>query len=160
MQKRSHMHIRDPVVRIRDWWIIETKNKNGTICWVALLCRSWLFLGKATWISHWRRNPNGTIKLFKKKKKVGGGVGWFHCIPSYPSLSHDYLGLVRPVLKSCFIVSSGWELIRAMLPLNMMPVYWRFSPLETHQLLIYTWIKQGSWGQRAFLPGNSPPKKV
>ena len=53
-------HIKDPVVHVRGWWIMESlKCPACTVGWVAQLCRSWLSLGKATRISH-GRNPIGT----------------------------------------------------------------------------------------------------
>ena len=63
-------HVKDPVVHVRVWWIMETpkkkKKKNHPACsvgWVAQLCRSWLSPAKATRISH-GRNPIETIQLF------------------------------------------------------------------------------------------------
>ena len=56
-------HVKDLVVHVRDRWILETlKHSACTAGWVARLCRSWLFPGQATRISH-GRNPNGTIQL-------------------------------------------------------------------------------------------------
>ena len=58
------VHIKDPVVHVRVLWITETvKHPACTVGWVALLCCSWLTLGKATPISD-GRNPNETIQLF------------------------------------------------------------------------------------------------
>ena len=45
----------------------QLKRPVCTVGWVARLCRSWLFPGKATRISH-GRNPIGTIQLYKNKK--------------------------------------------------------------------------------------------
>ena len=56
-------HVKDPVVNVRVRWIMETlKHPACTVGWVARLCRSWLFPGKATRVSH-RRNPIGTKQL-------------------------------------------------------------------------------------------------
>ena len=56
-------HVKDPVVYVRDRWIVETlKHPACTVGWVARLCCSWLSPGKATRISH-GRNPIGTIQL-------------------------------------------------------------------------------------------------
>ena len=54
-------HVKDPVVRVRVRWIMETvKHPARTVGWVVRLCRSWLSPGSATRISH-GRNPIGTI---------------------------------------------------------------------------------------------------
>ena len=56
-------HVKDPVVRVRVWWIMETlKHPASTIGWEGRLCRSWLSPGKATRNSH-GRNPIGTTQL-------------------------------------------------------------------------------------------------
>ena len=62
-------HVKDPVINVRVWWVVGKKPKHPacTVGWVALLCRSWLSLGRATRISH-ERHPIGTIQLLKKKK--------------------------------------------------------------------------------------------
>ena len=58
-------HVKDPVVRARVRWIMETlKHPACIVRWVARLCRSWLSLGKATRISH-GENPIGTMQLYK-----------------------------------------------------------------------------------------------
>ena len=60
--------VKDPVVHVRVWWIMETlKHPTCTLGWVAWLCCSWLSPGKATWIFH-GRIPIGTMQLLKKKK--------------------------------------------------------------------------------------------
>ena len=52
-------HIKDPGVHIRAQWIMETlKHPACTIGCIAQLCHNWLFLGRATQISH-GRNPLG-----------------------------------------------------------------------------------------------------
>ena len=62
--------VKDPVVHGRVLWIIETlQHLLCTVGWAAQLCRSWLSLGKATWISY-GRNPIGTILLYKVKVKL------------------------------------------------------------------------------------------
>ena len=39
-------HVKDPVVHVRVWWIMETlKHSACTVGWVARLCRSWLSPG-------------------------------------------------------------------------------------------------------------------
>ena len=64
----SCAHIRDPVVHVRVQWIMETlKHPAYIVVWAVWLRRSWISLGKATWISY-GRNPIGTIQLLKKKK--------------------------------------------------------------------------------------------
>ena len=56
-------HVKDPIVHVRVLWIMETlKHPACTVGWVAWHCCSWLSLGKATWISHWR-NPIWTVQL-------------------------------------------------------------------------------------------------
>ena len=61
--------IKDPIVHVGVQWIMEMlKLPACTVGWVAQLCRSWLSLGKATWISH-GRNFIGTIQLQNAKKK-------------------------------------------------------------------------------------------
>ena len=61
-------HVKDPVVHVRFRWIMETlKHPACTVGWVARLCRSCLFQGKATQISL-GRNPTATLQLLKKKK--------------------------------------------------------------------------------------------
>ena len=56
-------HIKYSLVRVRVWCIMETlKHPSCNVGWVTQLCRSWLSLGKATWISH-GRNPIGAIQL-------------------------------------------------------------------------------------------------
>ena len=55
-------HVKDPVVHVRVWWIVETlKHPACTLSWVARLCCSWLSPGKATRISHWK-SPIWTIQ--------------------------------------------------------------------------------------------------
>ena len=40
--QRSHMHVKDPVINVRFWWIIETlRHPECTAGWAAQLCRSW-----------------------------------------------------------------------------------------------------------------------
>ena len=56
-------HVKDPAVRVRVRWIMETlKHPAYTVGWIARLCRSCLSPAKATRISHGRNN-NGTIQL-------------------------------------------------------------------------------------------------
>ena len=44
-------HVKDPVVQVRVWWILETpKHPVCTVGWVARLCYSWFSSGKS--------NPN------------------------------------------------------------------------------------------------------
>ena len=57
------VHIKDPIVHVRVWWIMETLTHPAcTVGWKAKLCCSWLSQGKATRISH-GENPIGTIQL-------------------------------------------------------------------------------------------------
>ena len=67
-------HVKDPVVHVRVRWIMETlKHTACTVDWVARLCRSWLFPGKATRISH-VRNPSGAIHWSNKINKIYSGL--------------------------------------------------------------------------------------
>ena len=55
-------HVEDQIVHVRVRWVMETlKHPECTVGWVARLCRSWLFLGKATRISH---GDNTVVKSF------------------------------------------------------------------------------------------------
>ena len=64
------VHIKDPIVHVRVQWVMETlKHPACTVGWLAWLFRSWLSLGKATWISH-GRYLTGTIHLLKKKDPI------------------------------------------------------------------------------------------
>ena len=68
-------HVKDLVVQVRVQWIMETlKHPAYIVVWAVWLRRSWISLGKATWISY-GRNPIGTIQLLKIK----GGGGCFSC---------------------------------------------------------------------------------
>ena len=65
-------HVKDPGVYVRVGWIMETlKHPACTVDWVVPLCCGWPSPGKQerTCISH-GRNPNWTIQLFKKKKRL------------------------------------------------------------------------------------------
>ena len=63
-------HVKDHVVHVRVRWIMKTlKHPVCTAGWVARLCRSQLFPGKATRIFH-GTIPNGRIHLFGEKRKT------------------------------------------------------------------------------------------
>ena len=65
------MHVKDPVVHVRVWWIIETlKHPACTVSWVARLCRSWLSPRKATRISYGKKIPLGQYSCKKLKRKT------------------------------------------------------------------------------------------
>ena len=56
-------HVKDPVVRVRVRWSMETlKHPPCSLGWVVRLCRSWLFPGKATRISHGKNPGQYTCK--------------------------------------------------------------------------------------------------
>ena len=62
--------VKDYVVHVRIRWIMKTlKHPVSTAGWVARLCRSQLFPGKATRIFH-GTIPNGRIHLFGEKRKT------------------------------------------------------------------------------------------
>ena len=70
-------HIKDPVVHVRVWLIMETKKHPVcTVDQVAWLCCSWLSPKTAPQISQ-GRNPNGTTELKKEKES-----SWRRKIPS------------------------------------------------------------------------------
>ena len=72
-------HVKDPVVHVRVQWIMETlKHPACTLCWIALLCRSWLSPGEGNpnfpWEkSHWE-NVVVKSKKIKLKKYYDPGV--------------------------------------------------------------------------------------
>ena len=71
------VQVKHPVIHVRAEWIMETLKHPASIeSRVARLCRSWLFPGQVTWISH-GRNPNRTTQL---KKKLERSSEWFHGI--------------------------------------------------------------------------------
>ena len=62
-------HVKDPVVHVRGWWVIETLNHpECTVGWVVRHSRSWLSQGKATRISR-VRDANGTIQLLNQRQQ-------------------------------------------------------------------------------------------
>ena len=66
--QRSHLHIKDPAIHVRVWWIMETvEHPASTISWAACLLQL-AFPRETTQISH-GRNPSWTAQLLKKKKK-------------------------------------------------------------------------------------------
>ena len=67
-------HVKDPVVHVRVRWIMETlKHPACTLCWIALLCRSWLSPGEGNPNFPWRKfHLDSTVvktffKIIKKK---------------------------------------------------------------------------------------------
>ena len=63
------VHVNDPIAHVRVGWIMETlKHPACTLGWVVRLCQNWLSPGRQPKFPH-RKNPIGTIHLFKKKKK-------------------------------------------------------------------------------------------
>ena len=56
-------HVKDCVVYVGSWWIMETLKQPACIIgWIVQLCCIWLSPRKATQISH-RRSPSGTVQL-------------------------------------------------------------------------------------------------
>ena len=89
--KRSYTHVKDPVVRMRVRWIMETlTNSACSIDWVARLCHSWLPPRKATEISFgkiarddkivkWRKKENVTRQNCSLKHLAPKVIGWIEC---------------------------------------------------------------------------------
>ena len=63
-------HVKDPVVHVRVRWIMETlKHPACTVGWAARLWRSWLSLGKESFLWEKSQRNNTVVKRNLKKKK-------------------------------------------------------------------------------------------
>ena len=68
--QKLHMHFEDPIAQVKVRRIMETlKHPVCTVSWVARLCRGGFPREKATRFSQ-GRNPNGTIQLLERRKKI------------------------------------------------------------------------------------------
>ena len=65
------LHVKDPVVHVRVQWITGTvKHPACTVGWVALLCHSWLSLGKENLSFSWAKQSEFPMEEIPKMKRT------------------------------------------------------------------------------------------
>ena len=75
-------HVKDPVVRVRVWWIMETRKDPAcaliSSVWVARLCCSWLSLRKVTQISNGRISQSlfYFLAVMTSRPQKHGWINW------------------------------------------------------------------------------------